>query len=164
MPANVRPQAASGAGFAEALVEEGRPACGAAAAAVARTPRKKQTERRAEQRYDLRLSCELYRYVGEPEPVRAGTGKTAMWSRHSVLIQTAVPLTEGDRLQVVTDWMFGIKLVVSGRVIRCDQRGAVVEVQRPHFQGSAADYWNREVGSMAAGSARFSGLDLTPRA
>lgn len=164
MSTNIRPQAASGVGFAEALVEEGRSAGGAAAAAVARAPGKKQTERRAEQRYDLRLNCELYRFVEGPEPVRAGTGKTSVWSRHSVLIQTAVPLTEGDRLRVVAGWMFGMQLVVSGRVIRRDERGVVVEIQHPRFEGDAADFWNREVKDMATGKARFSDLDLTPRA
>ena len=102
--------------------------------------------------------------VGTAETVWLGSGKTTSWSRHSVLIQSSAPLLEGDRLELVSQWMFGIQLVVNGRVIRCDERGAIVEVQRPRFLGSAAEFWNREVQALAAGRTHFADLEFTHRA
>ena len=103
------------------------------------------TERRQDTRYELCLECDLYELADGEAPVRLQPGKSAEWSRRSVLLRTVEPLREGMRVQVRARWMFGLSLNATGTVLRGDGRGSVVSFTHLGFSGDAGEFWDLEV-------------------
>ena len=106
-------------------------------------------DRRREARYALCLECDLFSVEKGHGPVWLQSGKTAVWSRHSVLVRTSTPLSPGIRIQLRARWGFGLMLTVSGQVIRNDNRGIVIGFNRAAFRGDRAAHWNQEVARRA---------------
>ena len=92
-------------------------------------------ERRASRRYPIQLDFDLFYLWGASHLVWAGSGRTANWSRNSILIGWNKPLAAGSSVELVVRWWSGVQLVVVGRVLTSDARGAVVRIIRRRFRG-----------------------------
>ena len=115
-------------GFSPERAEAG---AGTARAAVRTSPR----ERRANQRYTIELEFDLFYLWGASHLIWAGEGRTRNWSRNSILIQWNKPLTVGGSVELVVRWSRGVQLIVVGKVLSSEPRGAVVRIVRRRFRG-----------------------------
>lgn len=120
-------------------------------------------ERRANQRYTVELEFDLFHLWGASHLVWAGSGRTLNWSRNSILIDWKRPLASNSSVELVVRWCSGVQLVVVGRVLAINPRGAVVKIIRRRFRGkpefaSAATLGGRPSQPlvMAAGQTRAS--------
>ncbi len=93
------------------------------------------TDRRANRRYELELEFDLFHLYGAKHLVWAGSGKTRNWSTTCVLVHSDRPLTAGASLQLAVRWSPGVQLIVVGRVVSTESRGAVVKILRRRFRG-----------------------------
>ncbi|MBZ5575689.1 MAG: hypothetical protein LAP40_03905 [Acidobacteriia bacterium] len=110
--------------------------CGdAGAGAGARAFQPRDRERRASRRYGIELEFDLFYLWGAKHLVWAGAGRTANWSRNSILIHWNKPLSPGTSVELVVRWSEGVQLIVVGRVLSVDARGAVVRIVRRRFRG-----------------------------
>ena len=97
--------------------------------------RKAARERRSETRYQLELEFDLFRIRGAKQLTWMASGRTANWSRKSLLVCTGQHLAPGTSVQLVVRWSPGVQLVVIGRVTAAGSRGIVVRMLRRRFRG-----------------------------
>lgn len=100
-----------------------------------KTLRRRKADRRSNQRFELALEFDLYLLRGAKGVVWCAAGTTLDWSRNSILLRCGRNLAEGSSVQLVVRWTAGVQLVVTGRVIRSDERGMVFKIQRRRFRG-----------------------------
>ena len=115
----------------DSMADHGTPGAGPGVAEIQQGYR----ERRANRRYGIELEFDLFYLWGASHLVWAGTGRTANWSRNSILIQWNKPLSAGTSVELVVRWCEGVQLIVVGRVLAVDARGAVVRMVRRRFRG-----------------------------
>lgn len=92
-------------------------------------------ERRSNQRFELGLEFDLFQLHGAKRLAWYASGTTVDWSRNSILLRCGRNLAAGNSAQLVVRWTAGVQLIVVGRVIRSDERGMVVKIQRRRFRG-----------------------------
>lgn len=92
-------------------------------------------ERRSSRRYPIELEFDLFHLWGASHLVWAGSGRTRDWSRSSVLIHWDKSLPAGSSVELVVRWWTGVQLIVVGRVMANEERGAVVKIIRRRFRG-----------------------------
>ena len=92
-------------------------------------------ERRAHRRFPVHLEFELFHFCGASHLLWAGSGRTANWSRDSILIPWDKQLSIGSSVELVVRWSSLTQLVILGRVIKVETRGVVVKIMRWHFRG-----------------------------
>jgi hypothetical protein len=97
--------------------------------------RRRKADRRSNQRFELALEFDLFLLRGAKRLVWCAAGTTVDWSRNSILLRCGRNLAEGSSVQLVVRWTAGVQLVVTGRVIRSDERGMVFRIQRRRFRG-----------------------------
>lgn len=96
---------------------------------------RRNADRRVNRRYEVELEFDLFHLWGAHHLVWAGSGRTANWSRNSILIPWNKPLTPGRSIELVVRWCTGVQLVVIGRILAHEPRGAVVKILRRRFRG-----------------------------
>ena len=92
-------------------------------------------DRRANSRYALQLEFDLFHLHGARHLVWAGTGRTVNWSRNTILIRPARPLSSTGAVQLVVRWTAGVQLIIVGTLLSNQERGAVVKILRRRFRG-----------------------------
>lgn len=102
--------------------------------------RQANSDRRANSRYDLELEFDLFHLHGAKHLVWAGSGQTLNWSRNSILIRPDRPLPASGAVQLVVRWAPGVQLIVVGRLLSSQQRGAVVKILKRRFRGKPQFY------------------------
>ena len=94
-------------------------------------------DRRAHRRYPIELEFDLFHLWGANHLLWAGAGRTADWSRTSILIPWDRPLETGSSVELVVRWSPLAQLVVTGRVLKVEPRGVVVKMVRHRFQAAS---------------------------
>jgi len=100
--------------------------------------RRRKAERRSNQRFELALEFDLFQLRGAKRLAWYASGTTVDWSRSSILLRCGRSLAAGSSAQLVVRWTAGVQLIVVGRVIRTDERGMVLRIQRRRFRGKPA--------------------------
>lgn len=101
-----------------------------------------KTDRRAADRFPIEREVR-YKVLSRKKHNEAGSGKTMNMSSTGVLFTTGQVLLPGKRLELAISWpaklnnQTPIKLVARGRVIRCLDWCAAIEIQRHEFRTSA---------------------------
>jgi hypothetical protein len=101
---------------------------------VSPVPSNAVSERRQNQRYPINARCE---YVLAGSRAQATTLDI---SSGGVRLRTASRLPTGNQIQVLIDWpalldqRCPLRLVITGRILRSDQRGTVVGILRYEFR------------------------------
>jgi hypothetical protein len=73
-----------------------------------------------------------------------GTGRTVNISSHGILFTTQNQLIIGSRIKVYIDWPVqlndrcNLKLVASGRVVRCEHGKAAMDIEQYEFRTRSA--------------------------
>jgi len=98
-------------------------------------PQQSRRERRSNQRYGIELNFDLFHLWGANHLIWAGAGRTRNWSRNSILIEWDKPLAPAGSVELVVRWCAGVQLVVVGRILACEPRGAVIRIVRRRFRG-----------------------------
>ena len=84
-----------------------------------------RTNQRSKDRYPIELELQ-YKLLRKSRVERLGVGKTLNMSSHGVLIETDQPLPPSGWVELAIKWPFlleggcGLKLVMRGRIVRCD--------------------------------------------
>ena len=97
---------------------------------------------RGERRHDRRYALDLqlrYKVTRGKQVLRTGTGRTTDISSRGVAFVTDQPLPLRNTAELWVDWprtLNGcpLRLIVRGRVVRSDQRGAAVRILRHEFR------------------------------
>jgi hypothetical protein len=100
-----------------------------------RALRERKADRRSNQRFELALEFDLFHLRGAKRLAWYAAGTTVDWSRNSILLKSGRNLAAGSSAQLVVRWTAGVQLIVTGRVIRNDERGMVFKIQRRRFRG-----------------------------
>lgn len=104
---------------------------------------KKTTERRSSDRFPIEREVR-YRILSKRDAAEAGTGKTVNMSSSGVLFTTEQALAPGRRLEVAVSWpaqldaKCPLKLVARGKVVRCPDGQAAIEIQQYEFRTAGA--------------------------
>ena len=95
---------------------------------------------RASRRLPINRSVR-YTILGEKKKLRqVGLGKTINMSGGGVLFTTESPLPEGERIELVVNWLarfddaLPVKLVLTGRLVRSDAAQAAMCIDRYEFR------------------------------
>ena len=100
-----------------------------------RDPREKRSSTRLRIRQELR-----YKVLGNLEEIeQVGTGVTLNMSGNGVLFTTDFPLATGARIELAINWGVPLKLVVSGGVIRSEERQAAMSIEKHEFKTRRSD-------------------------
>lgn len=100
-------------------------------------------ERRRKCRYPIELSFR-YEIRKKKALVRTGIGATIDISSGGILLRCDDALVLGSTLQLAIDWPFllnqvcGLQLAVIGRVVRHDERGTAIKINRCEFRTCTA--------------------------
>lgn len=116
------------------------------APALAQTPRLIESHRvdqRDHRRYPITLEIE-YKLLSKGRVERVGAGKTLNISSGGVLFEARDVLPAGSPIEVLMNWPFllegvcPLKLVIQGRVVRCDNRLVAVRCDHHEFRTAGA--------------------------
>ena len=100
-------------------------------------------EQRTHQRYPIEFEL-VYRLIHRGRVERQGTGRTLNISSGGALLETDDSLPTGRSIELMISWPFllegicPLKLVMQGRIIRCDGRGIAVKVSHHDFRTAGA--------------------------
>jgi hypothetical protein len=106
---------------------------------------KEQNDRRAADRFPIEREVR-YKVLSRKDNAAMGHGKTVNMSSNGVLFTTDEFLVPGKRLELSISWpaqlnsKVSLRLVARGRVVRCEQGMAAIEIQQYEFrtQGQAS--------------------------
>jgi hypothetical protein len=99
-------------------------------------------DRRAANRFPIERQI-YYKTIGKRKIGEYGLGQTINISSTGVLFTTDQRLSPGRRLEVSISWpaqldsSVGLQLVAKGRIVRCEQGTAAIEIQRYEFRTCA---------------------------
>jgi c-di-GMP-binding flagellar brake protein YcgR len=102
-------------------------------------PGKEESDRRATRRFHIELELR-YKPVYECPTTETGRGATVNVSSGGLLIRTDRPLARGVEVEVAMNWPVllngrcPLKLVVFGCVLRSNNRGAAIAIERYEFR------------------------------
>jgi len=102
-----------------------------------------RNDRRASDRFPIEREVK-YRVLTRKTGEEAGTGKTINMSSNGVLFTTPQVLLPGRRVEVAISWpaqlnaKVALKLVARGRVVRCEDGAAAIEIQQYEFRTQAS--------------------------
>lgn len=101
--------------------------------------RKAQPDRRHSGRFPIERDLR-YRVLSKRSGEETGEGRTVNISSSGVLFTSAHALFPGQRMEVAISWpaqldnRCPLKLVARGRVVRCDENHAAMEIQQYEFR------------------------------
>ena len=101
------------------------------------------SEQRVHPRYPIALDVE-YRLISRGRIERLGSGKTLNISSGGVLIEVTDPMPSGGPIELLLNWPFllegvcPLKLVMRGRIVRCDARGVAIRARHHEFRTAGA--------------------------
>lgn len=101
--------------------------------------RRARTDRRAADRFPIEREVR-YRTLNKRHSEEAGSGTTVNMSSGGILFRTETLLIPGKRLELAVSWpaqldnKCSLKLVARGRVVRCENGRAAVEIQQYEFR------------------------------
>ena len=101
------------------------------------------TERRTRTRFPIERTVK-YSFVGNRNRLERGTGTTVNVSSHGVLFTTEHTLPPGKQLELAINWpaqlngKCALQLMVWGRVLRCENGRAAIQVLQYEFRTSRA--------------------------
>ncbi|MBI4873649.1 MAG: PilZ domain-containing protein [Acidobacteria bacterium] len=107
-------------------------------------PDKNKTERRSSDRFPIEREVR-YRILSKRDAVETGLGRTVNMSSSGVLFTTEQALSPGRRLEVAVSWpaqldaKCPLKLVARGKVVRCPEGQAAIEIQQYEFRTAGAN-------------------------
>ena len=96
-------------------------------------------DRRASDRFPIQRELK-FKVISKKNGEEAGTGTTLNISSRGVLFTTDRMLLPGKKLEMAISWpaqlnnKCGLKLVARGRVVRCEDGKAAVEIQQYEFR------------------------------
>jgi hypothetical protein len=96
-------------------------------------------ERRAATRFPIERELR-YKLLNKKNANEAGAGKTINISSNGILFDADHVLLPGHTVEIAVSWpaqlnnTTPLKLVARGRVVRCDQRKAAIEIQHYEFR------------------------------
>ena len=103
---------------------------------------KEKNERRGADRFPIEREVR-FKVLNRKSPDETGTGKTINMSSNGVLFTTDKYLLPGRRLEVSISWpaqlnsKVSLKLVARGRVVRCEEGRAAIEIHQYEFRTQA---------------------------
>jgi len=106
-------------------------------------PDRDKNERRQADRFPIEREVR-YRVLNRKAADGFGVGKTINMSSNGVLFTTDQFLIPGRRLELSISWpaqlnsKVALKLVARGRVVRCEQGKAAIEIQQYEFRTQAS--------------------------
>ena len=104
---------------------------------------KDKADRRAADRYPIDREVR-YKVMNRKNEDEAGTGRTINMSSNGVLFTTDQHLIPGRRLELSISWpaqlnsKVSLKLVARGRVVRCEEGRAAIEIHQYEFRTHAS--------------------------
>jgi hypothetical protein len=102
-------------------------------------PTNVREERRGADRFPIEREIR-YKVIGKRNAEEGGSGKTINMSSNGVLFTTDRFLIPGRRVEVAINWpvqlnaSVPLKLVARGRIVRCEQGKAAIEIQQYEFR------------------------------
>jgi len=115
----------------------------AAAAGKTRLVASPPADRRSHERYPINLEL-TYRLLQRGRQEKRGSGRTLNVASGGVLLQTNDALPAGSSVELVLNWPFllegvcPLKLVMRGRVVRCDGKGVAIQAKHHEFRTAGA--------------------------
>lgn len=112
-------------------------------------------ERRTKRRFRLEQEVRYKMLFGQ-RLAETGTGMTANISSSGVWFSTASPLTAGMPIEISMNWpvllneICPMKLVIYGCVVRANERGAAVSIERYEFRTQGLHGFQQPVVNAAA--------------
>jgi hypothetical protein len=112
-------------------------------------------ERRTKRRFRLEQEVRYKMLFGQ-RIAETGTGMTANISSSGVWFSTASPLTAGMPIEISMNWpvllneICPMKLVIYGCVVRANERGAAVSIERYEFRTQGLHGFQQPVVNAAA--------------
>jgi hypothetical protein len=107
-----------------------------------RAKAEKTGDRRGADRFAIERDVR-FKVLNHKIPEETGTGKTINISSSGVLFSTDQYLLPGKRLEIAISWpaqlesKVRLKLVASGRMVRCDKGKAAIEIHQYEFRTQA---------------------------
>lgn len=104
---------------------------------------KDKNDRRSADRFPIEREVK-FRVLNRRSEDEAGSGKTVNMSSNGVLFTTDHYLVPGRRLELSISWpaqlnsRVSLKLVARGRVVRCEEGRAAIEIHQYEFRTQAA--------------------------
>ncbi len=105
---------------------------------------KDASDRRASDRFPIEREVR-YKVLSKRSADEAGSGKTVNMSSSGVLFTSEHFLIPGKRVEVAINWpaqlnnKTALKLVARGRVVRCEDGKAALEIQQYEFRTSGSN-------------------------
>jgi hypothetical protein len=103
---------------------------------------KEKNDRRSADRFPIEREVR-FKVLNRKSPDEAGVGKTINMSSNGVLFTTDLYLLPGRRLELSISWpaqlnsKVSLKLVARGRVVRCEEGRAAIEIHQYEFRTQA---------------------------
>lgn len=104
---------------------------------------RQQNDRRQSDRFPIEREVR-YKILNKRAGEETGAGKTVNMSSAGVLFTTEQMLIPGKRVEIAINWpaqlnsKCALKLVARGRVVRCDNSRAAIEIQQYEFRTAGA--------------------------
>ena len=104
---------------------------------------KDKNERRASDRFPIEREVR-YKVINRKGADEAGLGETINMSSNGILFTTDQYLLPGRRLELAISWpaqlnsKVPLKLIARGRVVRCEEGKAAIEIHQYEFRTAAA--------------------------
>ncbi len=102
-------------------------------------PDNSRADQRLHRRYPIALKVE-YKLLNKGKTECLGSGRTVNISSGGIYFEPDQPLPSHGRIELLLEWPFllervcALKLVVRGRIVRCDPRGIAVESRKHEFR------------------------------
>lgn len=100
-------------------------------------------EQRLHPRYPIVLDVE-YRLINRGRIERLGSGRTLNISSGGVLMEVPEQMPSGGLIELLLNWPFllegvcPLKLVMRGRIVRCDANGVAIKARHHEFRTAGA--------------------------
>jgi len=101
------------------------------------------SEQRLHPRYPITLDVE-YRLINRGRIERLGSGRTLNISSGGVLMEVFDKVPSGGLIELLVNWPFllegvcPLKLVMRGRIVRCDAKGVAIKARHHEFRTAGA--------------------------
>jgi c-di-GMP-binding flagellar brake protein YcgR len=108
---------------------------------------RKQSDRRQSDRFPIEREVR-YKILNKRNAEETGAGLTVNMSSAGVLFTTEQVLIPGKRVEIAINWpaqlnaKCALKLVARGRVVRCENSRAAIEIQQYEFRTAASAAMN----------------------
>jgi hypothetical protein len=109
-----------------------------------------RSERRSHCRYPITLQVR-YKLLRNGRVCESGFGRTVNISSRGVLFETEKELPRKGRIDLSLNWPFlhqgscGLKLVMSGRIVRKDQNSIAVNAQLREFRTAGRSFFDEPI-------------------